>query len=65
MANHLQNSGLLETVWAYTAADGDLHGAKGEGAIDADALGGDLDLVVVVSSGGGGGGGGILGIVAV
>lgn len=33
---------------AYTAADGDLHRAKSEGAIDTDALRGDFDLVVVV-----------------
>lgn len=35
----------------YAAADGDLHGTKGKGAIDADALGGDFDLVIVVVHG--------------
>lgn len=60
LADHLQDSGALETVWAYAAADGGLHGAEGEGASDADALRGDFDLIAVIV----GGGGGVLGGVA-
>lgn len=48
LADHLQHRGALETMRTYAAADGDLHRAEGDGAIDADALGGHFDLIIIV-----------------
>lgn len=52
-ADHLQDSGPLETMRAYAAADRSLHGPKRERAIDADALGRHLNLIVILVGGSG------------
>lgn len=48
LADHLQDSGALKTMWTYAATNGNLHGTKGERAVDADALRGDLNLVIII-----------------
>ena len=50
VVDHVEDSFLLEAVGAFAACEGYFHGEEGQGAFDADALGGDFYVVVVVGS---------------